>query len=63
MRKGRAPLKGVVVISKRVYPVATAKISELTSGTGRPDEEIPYADCYVCARAWIEAEAKAKLKV
>jgi hypothetical protein len=26
------------------------EISELTSGTGRSDEEIPYADCYACAR-------------
>ena len=33
------------------------------SGVARSGEEIPYADCYTCAQAWIEAETKAKLKV
>src|SRR5262245_57316715 len=33
-----------------------------TSGTARRDEEVASANCYHCARAWIETETQVKLK-
>jgi hypothetical protein len=34
-----------------------------TAGAARAGEEVERANCHACARAWIEAETKAKLKV